>query len=594
MVQTGYASPSLQWTLYAHPGPRNSHGTGDGLLAIRRAVRRVPRQGAEASASWNSSWQRSCVALAVALLIAACGGQEPPTTHFVNVTAASGIAYAPGFLAPLPRFDLDRTYAPGGVAAGDYDGDGDVDVFIVRGDIGPNLLYRNLGNLTFEEVAAAAGLANTKSASENYRHAGPMFADMDGDGDLDLFLGGLEGDPCLIFRNEGAGVFLDVTAGSGLDAMRSEQSVGAAFGDYDLDGDLDLFISHWGTERDYSEPGDTEHLWRNDSDASGIRFTSVSVEAGISPSILTLPDPLISLRFWDHTFTPSFARIDDDLYPDILSVGDYNHTHYFVNNRDGTFRNATDVEVLTDDNGMGSALGDYDHDGDLDWFVSSILMKGSLRRAIGNRLYRNDGGVFTDATDEAGVADGGWGWASCFLDIENDGDLDIYHTNGYPFVDRYANEFEADKSRVFVSDGSGQFEENAAELGLDDSGEGRGVVCADFDGDGDIDILELTFSGANLWRNDASGGSFLSVRLEGRAPNTEAAGSRIMLSAGGVTQLREISIASNFVSQNPTDQIFGLGHDTVDELRVQWPDGSETVITDVEANQRLVVRQPDP
>ncbi|MXW11195.1 MAG: hypothetical protein F4Z78_15390, partial [Gammaproteobacteria bacterium] len=172
MVQTGYASQSLQWTLSAHPGPRNSHGTGDGLLAIRRAVRRVPRQGAEASASWNSSWQRSCVALAVALLITACGGQQPPTTHFVNVTAASGIAYAPGFLAPLGRFDLDRTYAPGGVAAGDYDGDGDIDVFIVRGDIGPNLLYRNLGNLTFEEVAAAAGLANTKSASENYRHAG--------------------------------------------------------------------------------------------------------------------------------------------------------------------------------------------------------------------------------------------------------------------------------------------------------------------------------------------------------------------------------------------------------------------------------------
>ena len=341
---------------------------GGGPLGICRTVGHVLAQGSES----NTSWRRSGVALTVALLISACGGEAPPQTHFTNVTAASGIAYDSGFRAPLSRVTLDRTYTAGGAAAGDYDGDGDIDVFIVRGDIGPNLLYRNLGDMAFEEVAAAAGLANTKSASENYRHAGPMFADMDGDGDLDLFIGGLEGDPALIFRNEGDGVFSDVTAGSGIDAIRSEQSVGAAFGDYDLDGDLDLFISHWGTERDYSAPGDTEHLWRNDSDASGIRFTGVTVEAGISPTIMTLPDPLIPLRFWDHTFTPSFTRIDDDLYPDILSVADFNNTQYFVNNQDGSFSNATDTAVLTDDNGMGSALGDYDHDGDLDWFVSSI------------------------------------------------------------------------------------------------------------------------------------------------------------------------------------------------------------------------------
>ena len=103
-----------------------------------------------------------------------------------------------------------------------------------------------------------------------------MFADMDGDGDLDLYLGGLDGDPSLIFANNGDGSFSDVTVGSGIDTMTSEHNISAAFGDYDLDGDLDLFVAHWGTARDYSSPGDTEHLWRNDTDAGGSKFTSVS------------------------------------------------------------------------------------------------------------------------------------------------------------------------------------------------------------------------------------------------------------------------------------------------------------------------------
>ncbi len=554
---------------------------------------------------------RTGAAPVAALLLTACGGgggtsppapvvqvlpSSPPPpmgTQFSNVTAASGIDYTNGFLVKLQHRDLDIMSIAGAAAAGDIDGDGDVDVFIVRGDIGPNLLYRNVGNMVFEEVAAVAGLAYTKSATENYKHAGTMFADIDGDGDLDLFIGGLDDDPCLIFRNNGDGTFSDVTQGSGIDGLSSGNSIGAAFGDYDLDGDLDLFVSHWGTSRDFNDPGDTQHLWRNDSDASGIRFTSVSVSAGISPTIITLPDPLTSSQFWDYTFAPSFARINDDLYPDILSVADFNHTQFFVNNQDGSFSNATDTDVLIDENGMGSALGDYDNDGDLDWFVSSILQEGDKPK-YGNRLYRNEGGVFADVTNEAGVARGGWGWGSCFLDIENDGDLDIYHTNGWPFVDA-DNDFTMDTSRVFISDGAGHFDEKAANLGLDDSDEGRGVVCADFDDDGDVDILQLTISGANLWQNDASGNNFLSISLEGQAPNTQAAGSRIMVTVGGVTQMREISIASNFASQNPTEQIFGLGLETtVTELRLQWPDGSETVMSNVAAGQKLTIRQPDP
>jgi hypothetical protein len=503
---------------------------------------------------------------------------------FVDVTLGSGIDYVVGHSSLfLVGSDSIRRSATGGAAAGDYDADGDIDLFITRGDIGPNLLYRNNGAGVFEDVAAAAGLAFTATATETYRHSGPIFADMDGDRDLDLFLGGLSGDPAMIFANNGDGTFTNVTAGSGIDNLVSPTSITAAFGDYDLDGDLDMFISHYETLRDRENPGDTEHLWRNDSADGRIRFTSVSVEAGISPSILTQFDPYVTIGIRDFTFTPAFARIDDDLYPDLLSVADFNFTRYYHNNGDGTFANATDPEVLTDTNGMGSALGDYDHDGDLDWFVTSIN---------DNRLYENDGGTFIDRTDELDVRNGGWGWGACMFDFENDGDLDIYHTNGWE-VDAY----RSDISRAFVGSGGGPFVESAEELGLDDTQDGRGVVCADFDNDGDVDILQLhrdsTIS-ATMWRNDTNGNNFLRVKLIGQPPNTEAAGARIYLTIGAVTQMREIMIGNNFVSQNPAIQIFGLGNATqADEIRVQWPDGRETIDSAVAANRTLTLSHPD-
>jgi hypothetical protein len=571
----------------------------------------------------------SAALIAAMSLTAACGGgggggnnggnggnsgggvnNPPPPVQasFSNATIAANIDYVNGF-ATTTMDRLVAQTAPSGVATGDYDQDGDLDLFIVRGDIGPNLLYRNLGNLVFEEVAAAAGLAFTKAPGENYRHSGPMFADLDGDRDLDLFMGGLQGDPSLIFENNGDGTFSDVTAGSGIDQLSALYNISSAFGDYDLDGDLDLLVTHWGTDRDSEAPGDTEHLWRNESDATGIRFQSVSESAGIAPSIINLPDPLRARAPSDFTFSPAFARINDDLYPDILVAADFNYSQYFINNQDGTFSNATDTDVFIDGNGMGSAIGDYDNDGDLDWFVTSIQCvkdpnaedptsecEYGLQSEIGNRLYRNDDGAFTDVTDQAGVASGGWGWGACFLDFENDGDLDIYHTNGWPLTNN-SNDFERDISRAFVMTSPGRFEDQAAEIGLDDREEGRGVVCADFDRDGDVDILQLhrsAFLSASLWRNQTAGNNFISIELRGTTPNTQAIGARITIAYSGNTAMREVNLASNYVSQNPTVQVFGLGSSSqVDSVSIQWPDGLETVISDVSANQFLVLDHPD-
>ena len=550
-------------------------------------------------------------------LLAACGGSggssvdnsapsEPPSAPpppasrlFSDVTATSGLDVAYGFVRTLSNPEVE-TILPSGVAAGDVDNDGNVDLLIVRGDARPNLLYRNLGNLRFEDIAPAAGLAYTKSAGENYRHGSPALADLDGDGDLDLILPGLDGDPTRVYRNDGSGSFSDVSEGSGLDTMASRFSFSPALGDYDLDGDLDLMLGHWGSARDFKNPGDIEHLWRNDTDASGIRFSSVSVAAGLSPSFITSTDPLITQRAFDYAFAPSFARIDDDEYPDILIVADFNFSQVFINERDGTFRNATDYAVIIDGNGMGSAVGDYDGDGDLDWFVSSIRATGEdipeHLSQRGNRLYRNDMGSFNDATFEAGVGDGGWGWGSCFADLDNDGHLDIYHTNGWPQFDQYGG-FSSDTSRAFMSQGDGTFVDNASDLGLDDTREGRGIVCADFDNDGDIDLLQLhrdTDNSVTLYANASNtGNSYVTVKLRGLAPNTAGVGARITVTAGGRDQMREVVLGSNFASHNPTIQHFGLGSDDfIDVLTVHWPDGEETVMTGIDANQHLEVSHP--
>jgi len=539
---------------------------------------------------------------------ASCGGGSsapkndtapiPPVTQeprlFSDTTAGSGIEFSVNF-SENPGDDNPVNFFAGGAASGDYDNDGDIDLFIVRGDVGPNLLYRNDGNNIFTDVAATAGLAFTKSGTENYRHSGPMFADIDGDGDLDLFMGGVQGDPCRIFANNGDGTFTDVTSGSGLDAIGARQTISAAFGDYDLDGDLDLLVSHWRTERSYDDPGDTEHLWRNDSTLTKIRFASVSVEAGISPSIITLPDPYASPSGLDVSFVPSFARINDDRYPDILMVADFNTTKVFMNNQDGTFSNATDVLVMTDRNGMGSAIGDYANDGDLDWFVTSIFRETQGTFTNGNRLYRNDGGEFVDVTDSAGVANGGWGWGACFVDLDNDGHLDIYHTNGWREVSD--GDYTADQDRVFMSDGVGGFSDRSTSSGITERGQGRGLVCADFDGDGDVDVFEWKSEAANggkLMRNETSVNNFLSVKLNGLPPNTGAAGARIKATIGTVSQLREVAINSNFISQNPAVQVFGLGDAAqIDSLIVEWPDGRMSDMGIVSANQNLLISHPD-
>jgi hypothetical protein len=558
---------------------------------------------------------RTALGVISGLCVAACGGGGgapalPPAAPFVDATAASNIAYQVGYTRPsFIRRDKSGllTYQVlymtiGGAAAGDCDADGDVDLFITYGNTGgvdggggPNRLYLNQlaerGNgLSFVDNAAEAGVANTRpGGTANDRHSGPAFADMDGDGDLDLFVGGLHEDPSKIYENRGDCVFTDVTLNSPeIEQMVAAHTISAGFGDYDLDGDLDMFLTHWGTlDSLYGDPRtrQTDHLWRNESDESGIRYVNVSDETGISEltRLTRASDFHGQEQIGDYTFTATFARFDGDLWPDIVIAADFGTTQVALNNGDGTFRSLDNPSLRAAQFGMGSALGDVDNDGDLDWFVTSILGPGDETvnlKPWGNRFYSNAGGpsLIVDDTTRLGVADGSFGWAACFLDVDNDADLDIYHTNGYPVTFLTPNDtYQADASRTFVMGEAGTYSDEAEALGVAGRTSGRGVVCADFDHDGDIDVLELTearVNSATLWENRAAaaGRHSLRVRLEGLPPNTEAAGARIFVRVGDTEQMREVTIGSNYTSQNPTVQVFGLDSATsVDELRVEWP-----------------------
>jgi hypothetical protein len=512
--------------------------------------------------------------------------QSATPTQFEDQAASRGIVFSSGYTNDMNA--MVRLFAGGG-AAGDIDNDGDLDIMITPGNTGPHLLYINQGGAGFTEQAAAAGVAFTKSAVETYRQSGPVFGDLDGDGDLDLFLGGLEGDPSQVFRNDGTGTFSNVTAGSGFDFMSSPYTISAALGDYDGDGDLDMAMAHWGTPRDQTNPGETETLWRNDSTLAQIQFTAISGPAGIATELGLDRSGGVLGEDHDYTFAPGFADIDGDGDQDLLSVADFGSSRVFINDGDGTFTNITDPTRITDTNGMGAAISDYDNDGDMDWFVSSI---------DGNRLYQNTGGDFIYPSEAQDVDPGGWGWGSCFADFNGDGDLDIYQTNGWDVgMDPQNSPYAGDTSRLWMQNPDGSFEDMAQASGMLDSEQGRGVICDDFDDDGDVDVLLLTLDAqqaALLWTNQLSGANTVSVFLEGVAPNTQGIGSRVSITIGTTTQTRLVGVNSNFISHNSTRQYFGLGDATsIDTLRVEWPDGQVTQLTDVSAGQRLTIQHPN-
>jgi hypothetical protein len=497
-------------------------------------------------------------------------------TTFTEVGVASGItvSHAPAALLEGGANILGQMSAGGTV--GDFDNDGDQDIFIVVGGKSADALYINQGDGTFVNRAVDWGVS--------VKHMGlcAVAGDYDGDGWLDLFVtsGGLLGGPPVagknrLYRNTGLNSFEEVAAAAGVQYASSGafDGTGAAWGDYDIDGDLDLFVAGW------LPAAACNRLFRNEGNGT---FTNVTAAAGIvAPGM--------------RGFSPRFADMDGDRWPELLVAADFGTSRYFRNNRDGTF---TDITAASgtgiDDNGMGQTVGDLDNDGDLDWYVTSIYsMSNPEVPGTGNMLYWNGGQhSFAEGSVPAGVNQGGWGWGTDAVDIDHDGWLDLLATNGW----QSWPEFLSDPTRVWLNGRDSTFIEIASACGLEETAVDRGLLSFDYDDDGDRDVLIFRYKDKpKLYRNDLVAGpaaNWLTVALDthgsrSNAPNGIGATVRVVTADG--TRMRHVDAGMNYQSQSEMTAHFGVAGDDLVDVRVDWPDGTATLLRDVRASQRLTI-----
>jgi hypothetical protein len=387
---------------------------------------------------------------------------------------------------------------------------------------------------------------------------------------------------------------------------------GVSFGILTPGGYPSMYMGHWGVQ---ATPSPSQAFMRNED---GARLVSHDVAAHTTPAYIDQ----------DMNFSPAFADFRNAGVQDLVIASDFKTSRTLLNANGVTFDDVTDTGVITDENGMGSAVGDYDNDGKLDWFVTAVRdANGEPNRMwglSGNRLYRNTSTQtelkFEDVTSTAGVDDGAWGWGACAADFDHDGFLDIFHVNGFgripdgilleqdlqmkTFTDSITKDKFQDKpSRLFMNQGDGTFQNLATEWEIDMPSEGRGVTCFDYDRDGDIDIALVDHStGMQFFENQIGHGftrRFLNVRVVGAAPNTDALGARVTVVGlvgnghGVQSQLRVRQANTNYNGQDLPDLHFGMGISPVAlSVTVEWPDDSEPLVCyAVPTNQFIVFDQ---
>jgi hypothetical protein len=497
---------------------------------------------------------------------------------FTNLTSAAGINHVQS--APS-----GQQVMTGGAAAGDFDGDGLVDLFFTRVDA-PDVLYRNTGS-GFVDVSASAGFTQTLPTN------GVAAGDIDNDGDLDLYVTGSESSRNFLYVNDGAGHFTEAAVMRGASVATPPstnlRAQGAAFGDYDRDGYLDILTS------DHSRPTATSgaRLLRNLGEAAPGHFIDVTHAAGLDVYRASIAVPDTSYRF-----TPMFSDVDRDGATDVIYVSDARTSQLFWNNGDGTFTDGTaSANVGTDKSGMGSTLGDYDRDGDLDWFITAIFDTPFLGTHPGNRLYRNNGDrTFTDVTTSAGVRNSGWGWGTRFFDFDNDRHLDLIATGGF------IAGFTADRTMLWRNNADGTFADVGVASGITDTGQGRGLLHLDYDEDGDLDVVIANYAAAPiLYRNDCGNDEhWLRVKTIGTVSNRDGVGALVTVTPNAEQpedfQIWEIIAGDSYLSQSELTAHFGLGDfsDPVDKVTIQWPSGGVQTLTNVPVDSLLVAREPWP
>jgi enediyne biosynthesis protein E4 len=545
--------------------------------------------------------------LVVTALVSSPSLASASDVHFEDVTASAGIHFFHYNGATEEKYMVETMGSGGGFL--DYDGDGDLDIYLVNGAPLPgsaktsspprNALYRNEGDGRFTDVTDEAGVGD-----ESYG-MGMTAGDIDNDGDLDLYVTNFGGNR--LYLNEGDGTFRDATETAGVSA--GGFSASAAFADYDGDGTLDLYLARYvdfslanhkfcGNQakniKAYCHPDVYEPvpgiLFHGRGDGT---FEDVTEAAGVY-----VPGEGKSLGV-------VWGDYDGDGDPDLYVANDSMRNFLFRNDGSGHF---TDVTLLagvgySEDGrtqaGMGTDMADYDGDGILDLTVTNLDFEY-------NDVYKGSGsGIFSDDSYESGIAETSLnfvGFGTFFFDYDNDGLLDIFVANGH-IIDNIQLFGSVSKYRepnfLFHNLGGGQFRESAALSGnaLTEENVARGAAPGDFDSDGDQDVLVTRCGGTPLLlRNDGGNAKgFLRLTLVGRRANRAAVGARVTIRMGDRTAVREVKTGVSYLSQGELTLHFGLGDTSlVDEVEIRWPGGGSEKTQNVAPGSYLVVEGLGP
>lgn len=443
-----------------------------------------------------------------------------------------------------------------GLAFGDYDNDGDYDLYITNFD-SPSILARNNGDGSFTDVTLATGAVGPDEAT------GVAWGDYNNDGWVDLYIAS-DRDGDRLYQNQGDGTFVDVTEAAGVSDAR--QTRGVSWADYNNDGYLDLFLANrYGRDR-------SDALFKNNGDGT---FTDVAPELGLIDQV--------------STFGGIWFDYDNDRDQDLYLAIDFGDDRFYINNGDGTFTDATEAAGFgPPEHAMGVAIGDSDNDLDLDLFVDNN-QDGTNAMHGPSLLFRNNSdGTFTEVTLEVGLEDRNTvDWGTNFIDYDNDGDLDLAVVAGALLSDGQANV-------LWQNDGFGQFSEVTDSTFTSHNGAAYGSAWSDYDQDGDLDwFIANELDQANVvFRNDGPVANWLAIKPQGMMSNRDGIGARIELTANGLTQVREISGGASYLSQDPAEAWFGLADASeVDSLIIYWPSGQIDQLTNVAINQRHFIQE---
>jgi len=536
----------------------------------------------------------------ILLVVASTSGNQPIRVVFTDITAKAGISFK-HVVSDEKRYLVESM--SGGVALFDYDNDGYLDIYFVncltvdiyrQGGKTRSALYHNNGDGTFTDVTDKSGLGDVGWGM------GVAVGDYNNDGFDDLYVTCLGGNH--LFKNNGNGTFSDVTKAAGVADGR--WSTGAAFVDYDHDGNLDLFVANY-VEYDLNHlpefgkdktcqykgiavqcgprglRGSGDSLFHNNGDGT---FSDVSKKAGVSD-----PNGYFGMGVICSDF-------DDDGLVDIFVANDSTPNLLYHNNGDGTFKEIGFISgTALSENGseqgsMGVTVGDYDHDGRFDIFITNFVDDYDT-------MYHNDGhNFFTDVaykTNVAAVSMPLVRWGTKFFDYDNDGWVDLFVACGhvYPQLEHYRQ-----RKLLHHNNRDGTFSEVAEQVGapLMQERAGRGVAFGDIDNDGDVDIVINDLDGSpQVLRNDGgNANNSILIKTVGVKSNRDGIGARVKVVSGDLTQIDEVRSGGSYISQSDLRLHFGLERRTkIDLIEVRWTSGVVDKITNANVNKIITVKE---